>query len=111
MIPKEDPIIKEMSDVLRAWGDIWKKVYVVCGQCCMLGVGLTVYFMQEGSIQQYQDLTKLMRDILDWRRQILSQTLPRVSIVCQPDISILLLTMYQLLDEACYLCYYNAIAL
>ena len=30
VIPKEDPIIKEMTDVLRAWGDIWKKVYVVC---------------------------------------------------------------------------------
>ncbi|XP_065920842.1 dedicator of cytokinesis protein 1-like isoform X2 [Dysidea avara] len=59
VVPKEDPIIKEMTDVLRMWGEIWKKVYV------------------EGSIQQYQDLTKLMRDILDWRRQILSQTLPR----------------------------------
>ena len=32
VIPREDPIIKEMTDVLRAWGDIWKKVYVVCGQ-------------------------------------------------------------------------------
>lgn len=37
VIPKEDPIIKEMTDVLRAWGDMWKKVYVVCGQVYMDG--------------------------------------------------------------------------
>ena len=44
MIPKEDPIIKEMTDVLRAWGDIWKKVYVVCVQGCIRRVGLIVHF-------------------------------------------------------------------
>ena len=43
-----------------------------------------VPFSQEGKRQQFQELTQLMRDLLDRRRQILSKTLPRVSTTAPP---------------------------
>jgi len=59
VIPKEDPIVQEVSDVVREWSIIWKRLYV------------------EGKRRQFQELTQLMRDLLDRRRQILSRTIPR----------------------------------
>lgn len=29
VVPKEDPIVQEISDVLREWGSIWKRLYAV----------------------------------------------------------------------------------
>ena len=39
------------------------------------------YTFQEGKRRQFQELTQLMRELLDRRRQILSRTLPRVSVI------------------------------
>ena len=39
------------------------------------------YILQEGKRRQFQELTQLMRELLDRRRQILSKTLPRVCII------------------------------
>ncbi len=36
------------------------------------------FSLQEGKRLQFQELTQLMRDLLDRRRQIQSKTLPRV---------------------------------
>lgn len=41
------------------------------------------YSLQEGKRQQFQELIKLMKELLDRRRQILSKTLPRVSALDQ----------------------------
>lgn len=59
VVAKEDPLIHEISDVLREWSVVWKRLYA------------------EGKRRQFQELTQLMRDLLDRRRQILSKTLPR----------------------------------
>ena len=29
MVPKEDPIVQEISDVLREWSHVWKRLYAV----------------------------------------------------------------------------------
>lgn len=29
VVPLEDPVVREVTLVLREWGDIWKKLYVV----------------------------------------------------------------------------------
>jgi hypothetical protein len=29
VVPLEDPVVREVTLVLREWGDIWKKIYVV----------------------------------------------------------------------------------
>ena len=29
-MPLEDPVVREVTLVLREWGGIWKKLYVVC---------------------------------------------------------------------------------
>lgn len=29
VVPKDDPIVQEISDVLREWGSIWKRLYAV----------------------------------------------------------------------------------
>lgn len=30
VIPLEDPVVREVTLVLREWGGIWKRLYVVC---------------------------------------------------------------------------------
>ncbi|XP_064383161.1 dedicator of cytokinesis protein 1-like [Halichondria panicea] len=59
VLPKEESVVKEISDVLREWSVIWRRLYA------------------EGKRLQFQELTQLMRDLLDRRRQIQSKTLPR----------------------------------
>ena len=29
VVPKEDPVVQEVSDVLREWSIIWRRLYVV----------------------------------------------------------------------------------
>eukprot|EP00731_Ephydatia_muelleri_P021157 Em0013g884a len=59
VVPKEDPMVQEIAEVLREWSLMWKKLYA------------------EGKRRQFQDITQLMRELLDRRRQIMSKTLPR----------------------------------
>ncbi|XP_019859385.1 PREDICTED: dedicator of cytokinesis protein 1 isoform X1 [Amphimedon queenslandica] len=56
---KEDPMVQEVSDVLREWCGSWKKLYA------------------DGKRQQFEELKHLLKELLERRRQIMSKTLPR----------------------------------
>ncbi|XP_034947378.1 dedicator of cytokinesis protein 3 [Chelonus insularis] len=57
VIPEEDPVVREVTLVLREWGGIWKRLYV------------------EREIYKFNTLRKVMRELLEWRRQLLGGTL------------------------------------
>ncbi|XP_043283024.1 dedicator of cytokinesis protein 3 isoform X2 [Venturia canescens] len=57
VIPLEDPVVREVTLVLREWGCIWKRLYV------------------EREIYKFNTLRKVMRELLEWRRQLLAGTL------------------------------------
>ena len=77
--------------------DGYENIYALCRACectctctyihvckCMY-MYMQVHPSQEGKRRQFQELTQLMRDLLDRRRQILSKTLPRVSCTFTPS--------------------------
>ncbi|XP_065059429.1 dedicator of cytokinesis protein 3-like isoform X2 [Rhopilema esculentum] len=55
--PQVEPIVQEVTTVLREWGIIWKKLYL------------------EQNSQMFMALRKVMFDLIDHRRQIMSKTL------------------------------------
>ncbi|XP_012533282.2 dedicator of cytokinesis protein 3 isoform X1 [Monomorium pharaonis] len=57
VIPLEDPVVREVTLVLREWGSIWKRLYV------------------EREEYKFNALRKVMRELLEWRRQLLAGTL------------------------------------
>ncbi|XP_033308506.1 dedicator of cytokinesis spg isoform X2 [Bombus vancouverensis nearcticus] len=57
VIPLEDPVVREVTLVLREWGGIWKRLYV------------------ERVNYKFDTLRKVMRELLEWRRQLLAGTL------------------------------------
>ncbi|KAJ3625686.1 hypothetical protein MTP99_016235 [Tenebrio molitor] len=57
VVPLEDPVVREVTLVLREWGDIWKKIYV------------------QREHYKFETVGKVMRDLLEWRRQLVSGTL------------------------------------
>ncbi|XP_014603723.1 PREDICTED: dedicator of cytokinesis protein 3 isoform X1 [Polistes canadensis] len=57
VIPLEDPVVREVTLVLREWDGIWKRLYV------------------ERETYKFSVLRKVMRDLLQWRRQLLASTL------------------------------------
>ncbi|EEB14973.1 dock-4, putative [Pediculus humanus corporis] len=57
VIPVEDPILREVTQVLREWGNILKQLYV----------------MREH--YTFKAVIKIMRELLEWRRQLLTGTL------------------------------------
>ncbi|KAL3269371.1 hypothetical protein HHI36_008441, partial [Cryptolaemus montrouzieri] len=57
VVPIEDPVIREVTLVLREWGDIWKKLFV------------------NRENYKFETVGKVMRDLLEWRRQLVSGTL------------------------------------
>ncbi|KAI8499441.1 Dedicator of cytokinesis protein 2 [Branchiostoma belcheri] len=56
--PKEPKVVQEMTTVLREWGVIWKQLYV------------------RHSMDLFDTVRKMMYEMIDWRRQIMSGTLP-----------------------------------
>ncbi|XP_065212165.1 dedicator of cytokinesis protein 3 isoform X2 [Planococcus citri] len=56
-VPVEDPVVREVTLVLREWNCIWKNLYV------------------ERKTYKFVTLRKVMRELLDWRRQLLTGTL------------------------------------
>uniref|UniRef100_A0A7N8WYI9 Dedicator of cytokinesis 2 n=1 Tax=Mastacembelus armatus TaxID=205130 RepID=A0A7N8WYI9_9TELE len=56
VISAEMPLVKEMTTTLREWGSIWKQLFVVK--------------------QTNKQKTRLMWDLMEWRSQLLSGTLP-----------------------------------
>ncbi|GLH11491.1 SFRICE_024883 [Gryllus bimaculatus] len=57
VIPLEDPVVREVTLVLREWVQIWKQLYL------------------ERETYKFSALRKVMREMLDWRRQLLTGTL------------------------------------
>ncbi|XP_066601007.1 dedicator of cytokinesis protein 3 isoform X2 [Prorops nasuta] len=57
VVPVEDPVVREVTLVLREWGGIWKRLYV------------------ERENYKFNTLRKVMRELLEWRRQLLGGTL------------------------------------
>ncbi|XP_050533759.1 dedicator of cytokinesis protein 3 isoform X2 [Daktulosphaira vitifoliae] len=57
VIPLEDSVVREVSLVLRDWNCIWKSLYV------------------ERETYKFITLRKVMRELLDWRKQLLTGTL------------------------------------
>uniref|UniRef100_A0A8C3EWT7 Dedicator of cytokinesis 2 n=1 Tax=Corvus moneduloides TaxID=1196302 RepID=A0A8C3EWT7_CORMO len=57
VIPAEIPLVQEVTTTLWEWGSIWKQLYVV------------------GS--RFQQVQSMMYDLIEWRSQLLSGTLPK----------------------------------
>lgn len=57
IVPLEDPIVREVTLVLREWGRIWKGIFV------------------ERNHYKFETVGKVMRDLLEWRRQLVLGTL------------------------------------
>ncbi|XP_060529581.1 dedicator of cytokinesis protein 3 isoform X2 [Cylas formicarius] len=57
VVPVEDPVVREVTLVLREWGRIWKGIFV------------------ERNHYKFETVGKVMRDLLEWRRQLVSGTL------------------------------------
>ncbi|XP_066149763.1 dedicator of cytokinesis protein 3 isoform X2 [Euwallacea fornicatus] len=57
VVPLEDPVVRELSLVLREWVRIWKDLFVQRNQ------------------YKFDTVGKVMRDLLEWRRQLVSGTL------------------------------------
>nr|CAD7403077.1 unnamed protein product [Timema cristinae] len=57
VIPIEDSVVREVTLVLREWGNIWKQLYV------------------DRETYKFSTLSKVMRELLEWRRQLLTGTL------------------------------------
>uniref|UniRef100_A0AAR5PSM5 Dedicator of cytokinesis protein 3 n=1 Tax=Dendroctonus ponderosae TaxID=77166 RepID=A0AAR5PSM5_DENPD len=57
VVPVEDPVVREVTLVLREWGRIWKDIFVLKNH------------------YKFETVGKVMRDLLEWRRQLVSGTL------------------------------------
>ncbi|KAJ8687483.1 hypothetical protein QAD02_023277, partial [Eretmocerus hayati] len=57
VIPLEDPVVREVTLVLREWGGIWKRLYL------------------DRETYKFNTLRKVMCELLEWRRQLLAGTL------------------------------------
>ncbi|XP_030749885.1 dedicator of cytokinesis protein 3 isoform X2 [Sitophilus oryzae] len=57
VVPVEDPVVREVTLVLREWGRMWKNIFV------------------ERNHYKFDTVGKVMRDLLEWRRQLVSGTL------------------------------------
>uniref|UniRef100_A0A7N8WLI4 Dedicator of cytokinesis 2 n=1 Tax=Mastacembelus armatus TaxID=205130 RepID=A0A7N8WLI4_9TELE len=58
VISAEMPLVKEMTTTLREWGSIWKQLFVV------------------KQTNKQKTVQRLMWDLMEWRSQLLSGTLP-----------------------------------
>ncbi|CAH1394475.1 unnamed protein product [Nezara viridula] len=57
VVSVEDPVVREVTLVLREWNTIWKNLYVV----------------REG--YKFSTLSKVMRELIEWRRELCGGTL------------------------------------
>nr|CAD7580524.1 unnamed protein product [Timema californicum] len=67
VIPIEDSVVREVTLVLREWGNIWKQLYVI--------VTSERVRSQDRETYKFSTLSKVMRELLEWRRQLLTGTL------------------------------------
>ncbi|XP_016420789.1 dedicator of cytokinesis 2 [Sinocyclocheilus rhinocerous] len=57
------PLVKEVTTTLREWGSIWKQLYVVRR-------------LDSSKKERFSQVQRLMWDLMEWRSQLLSGTLP-----------------------------------
>ncbi|BES96774.1 dedicator of cytokinesis [Nesidiocoris tenuis] len=57
VVPADDPVIREVTQVLREWNAIWKNLFVA------------------RETYKFSTLRKVMRELVDWRRELLTGTL------------------------------------
>lgn len=84
----EMPLVKEVTTTLREWGTIWKQLFVVQTkllQLCLrtfvhLCLNLKPYFLsvsfQNNKHARVKQVQRLMWELMEWRSQLLSGTLP-----------------------------------
>ncbi|GAB0196117.1 dedicator of cytokinesis protein 2 [Grus japonensis] len=58
-IPAEIPLVQEVTTTLWEWGSIWKQLYVTNNK------------------ERFQQVQSMMYDLMEWRSQLLSGTLPK----------------------------------
>lgn len=78
VIAREPPIVQEITAVLREWGAIWKQLYIVSiNNLChfVLNFRNNMLILQQSSAN-FVSIQTMMLDLIDWRRQIMSGTLP-----------------------------------
>uniref|UniRef100_A0A8C0BIB7 Dedicator of cytokinesis 2 n=1 Tax=Buteo japonicus TaxID=224669 RepID=A0A8C0BIB7_9AVES len=59
IIPAEIPLVQEVTTTLWEWGSIWKQLYVT------------------NKKERFQQVQSMMCDLMEWRSQLLSGTLPK----------------------------------
>uniref|UniRef100_G3UT37 Dedicator of cytokinesis 2 n=1 Tax=Meleagris gallopavo TaxID=9103 RepID=G3UT37_MELGA len=59
VIPAEIPLVQEVTTTLWEWGSIWKQLYVT------------------NKKERFQQVQSMMYDLMEWRSQLLSGTLPK----------------------------------
>uniref|UniRef100_A0A8C7E989 Dedicator of cytokinesis 2 n=1 Tax=Nothoprocta perdicaria TaxID=30464 RepID=A0A8C7E989_NOTPE len=59
IIPAEIPLVQEVTTTLWEWGSIWKQLYVA------------------NKNERFQQVQSMMCDLMEWRSQLLSGTLPK----------------------------------
>ncbi|XP_034261929.1 dedicator of cytokinesis protein 2 isoform X2 [Pantherophis guttatus] len=59
VIPAEIPLVQEVTSTLWEWGNIWKQLYVA------------------NKKEHFQQVKKMMCELMEWRSQLLSGTLPK----------------------------------
>uniref|UniRef100_A0A8B9CUW4 Dedicator of cytokinesis 2 n=1 Tax=Anser brachyrhynchus TaxID=132585 RepID=A0A8B9CUW4_9AVES len=59
VVPAEIPLVQEVTTTLWEWGSIWKQLYVT------------------NKKERFQQVQSMMYDLMEWRSQLLSGTLPK----------------------------------
>ncbi|XP_053321341.1 dedicator of cytokinesis protein 2 [Spea bombifrons] len=59
IVPAEIPLVQEVTTTLREWGNIWKQLYT------------------SGKKTKFLQVQSMMYDLMEWRSQLLSGTLPK----------------------------------
>ncbi|XP_040200610.1 dedicator of cytokinesis protein 2 isoform X1 [Rana temporaria] len=59
IVPAEVPLVREVTATLREWGNIWRQLYTASKK------------------EKFQQVQSMMCDLMEWRSQLLSGTLPK----------------------------------
>lgn len=84
----EMPLVKEVTTTLREWGSIWKQLFVVkknknlmskntlCVYVCVSECNTIHLPGQANKAMRVKQVQRLMWELMEWRSQLLSGTLP-----------------------------------
>lgn len=87
VIPAELPLVQEVTTTLREWAAIWRDLYVVSKRTHLdtkfspefkLHACSFIFFCWQGDKREmFNTVRDMMYDLIEWRSQILSGTLPQ----------------------------------